>query len=208
MGLSIHYQGGIDRIEDIPKLVEELEDIGESMGWKSQRLNADEKDPNFRGIIVNPEGDCEPLCFIFDRAGKLRGLMDLISDQVEPTEYSYYIATKTQFIAIETHIWIIGLLRYLKKHYLSDLSVSDEGGYWETENFEALKAKQAFLQDKINQLAEGLEAAETPVHHLSLDELVSRIEAIAKKQQTFPHFRPAGIGLTTKITENTENENR
>lgn len=86
MGLSIHYQGGIDRIEDIPKLVDELEDIGELMGWKSQRMNADEKDPNFRGIIVNPKGDCEPLCFIFDRAGKLRGLMDLISDQVELTE--------------------------------------------------------------------------------------------------------------------------
>lgn len=183
MGLSIHYQGGIDRIEDIPKLVDELEDIGESMGWKSQLLNADEKDQNFRGIIVSPTGDCEPLCFIFDRSGKLRSLMDLISDQVESTEYSYYIAAKTQFVSIETHIWIIGLLRYLKKHYLSDLSVSDEGDYWETENRETLKTKQAFLQSKIDQLTEGLEAVGAPDHHLSMDELVSRIEAIAKKLQ-------------------------
>ena len=41
MGLTIHYQGGIDRIEDIPKLVDELEDIAESMDWMSQRINPD-----------------------------------------------------------------------------------------------------------------------------------------------------------------------
>ena len=52
MGLSIHYQGGIDRIEDIPKLTEELEDIADSMGWLSQQINDDESNPNFRGIIV------------------------------------------------------------------------------------------------------------------------------------------------------------
>ena len=183
MGLTIHYQGGIDRIEDIPKLVDELEDIAESMGWMSQRINNDESDPNFRGIIVNPKGECEPLCFLFDRTGKLRVLMDLISDQIEPTEYSYFNSTKTQFVAIETHVWIIGLLRYLKKHYFSDLSVRDEGGYWETENFETLKEKKNFLQSKINQLGEALETAESLPEDFSVDELIARIEAIAKKMK-------------------------
>ena len=181
MGLSIHYQGGIDRIEDIPKLTEELEDIADSMGWLSQRINDDESDPNFRGIIVNPKGQCEPLCFLFDRAGKLRGLMDLITEQVEPTQYSYYNSTKTQFVAVETHVWIIGLLRYLKKHYLSDLSVNDEGEYWETENLETLKTKKDFLQSKINQLGEAFEAAEPLPEGASADELIARIEAIVKK---------------------------
>jgi hypothetical protein len=183
MGLTIHYQGGIDRIEDIPKLVDELEDIAESMDWMSQRINDDESDPNFRGIIVNPKGECEPLCFLFDRAGKLRGLMDLVSDQVEPTEHSYFNSTKTQFLAIETHVWIIGLLRYLKKHYLSDLSVIDEGDYWETENLETLKEKKDFLQSKINQLGEALKTAEPLPEGVSVDELIARIEAIVKKTQ-------------------------
>jgi hypothetical protein len=181
MGVTIHYQGGIDRIEDIPKLVIELEDIAESMDWQSQRINDDESDPDFRGIIVNPKGECEPLCFLFDRAGKLRGLMDLISDQVEPTKYSYYNATKTQFVTVETHAWIIGLLRYLKKHYLSDLDVTDEGDYWETGNLETLKAKKDFLQSKINQVGEAMEAAEPMPEGTSVDELIARIEAIAKK---------------------------
>ena len=183
MGLTIHYQGGIDRIEDIPKLVNELEDIAESMGWTSQRINDDESDPNFRGIIVNPKGECEPLCFLFDRKGKLRTLVDLVSDQVEPTEYSYFNSTKTQFAAVETHVWIIGLLRYLKKRYFSDLSVSDEGDYWETENLKTLKEKKNFLQSKINQLGEDLKATEPLPEDFSVDELIARIEAIVEKME-------------------------
>jgi len=110
-------------------------------------------------------------------------LIDLISDQVEPTKYSYFNSTKTQFLPIETHAWIIGLLRYLKKHYLSDLNVRDEGGYWETENLETLKEKKDFLQTKINQLGNALEKAEPLPEGLSIDELIARIEAIVKKTQ-------------------------
>ncbi|MGB0415149.1 MAG: hypothetical protein ACPGJU_11960 [Coraliomargarita sp.] len=159
----------------------ELEDIAESMDWQSQRINEDESDPDFRGIIVNPKGKCEPLCFIFDREGHLRNLADLITNQIEATKYSYYIATKTQFTTVETHVWIIGLLRYLKKHYLSDLEVTDEGDYWETENRETLIEKKNFLQSKIDQLAGAIESAEINGENLSVDDLVAQIEAIAKK---------------------------
>jgi len=181
MGISIHYRGGIDRTEDIPKLVEELADIAESMDWQHQPINDDEADPDFFGIIVNPKGECEPLTFIFDRRGRLRNLADLITDQIEPTEYSEYCATKTQFATAETHIWIIGLLRYLKKHYMSDLIVSDEGEYWETENRDALIEKRGFLQGKISALAGGLEGAKEELEGASLDEIVGHIEGIAKK---------------------------
>lgn len=182
MGLSIHYRGGIDRIEDIPQLVNELEDIAESMQWQSQRIIDEEAEPNFQGIIVNPKGDCEPLCFIFDQAGRLRTLADLITSQIKPSQYSYYVATKTQFTTVETHIWIIGLLRYLKKHYLSDLKVTDEGDYWETENRETLIEKKNFLQSKINQLASAIESAELDTEDLNVDELIAKIEAIVRKQ--------------------------
>ncbi|MGJ8653059.1 MAG: hypothetical protein ACSHX8_07280 [Opitutaceae bacterium] len=181
MGLSIHYKGGIDRVEDIPKFVDELEDIADSMDWMSQRINDDEIDPAFRGIIVNPKGDCEPLCFIFDREGRLRPLMDLITDQIEPTEYSYYTATKTQFATIETHVWIIGLLRYLKKHTLSDLEVTDEGEYWETENLETLKKKKQFLQSMIDQLSGALNQAAPLPEDSSTEDIIAHIESIVEK---------------------------
>ena len=110
--------------------------------------------------------------------------MDLVSDQVEPTKYSYFNFTKTQFLPIETHVWIVGLLRYLKKHYLSDLEVRDEGDYWETENLKILKEKKDFLQSKINQFGEALEKAEPLPEGLSVDKLIDQIEAIVKKMQS------------------------
>ncbi|PXA03456.1 hypothetical protein DDZ13_12240 [Coraliomargarita sinensis] len=181
MGLSIHYSGTIDRTEAIPKFVEELSDIADSMDWMVQPINEDESDPNFRGIIVNPKGDCEPLCFIFDREGRLRPLMDLLNEQVEPTRYSLATSTKTQFAEIETHVWIIGLLRYLKKRYLSNLKVSDEGEYWETEDLEKLREKKQFLQGMIEQIGGALSEAEPLPEDASVDEMIARIEAIVKE---------------------------
>ncbi len=181
MGLTIHYRGGIDRTEQIKPLVAELEDIADSMGWMSQRINGDEVEPDFFGVIVNPTGDCEPLCFIFDQRGRLRNLADLITNQIEPTEYSEYCATKTQFTSVATHIWIVGLLRYLKKHYLSDLIVTDEGEFWETENRETLIEKKDFLQSKINNLAGALESIEIDPQIDSIDDIIAHIERIARK---------------------------
>jgi len=180
MGLSIHYKGGIDHTDLIPRLIDELEDIAESMRWTSQRINTDETDPDFRGILINPSGDCEPLCFIFDRDGRLRCLADLITGQVEPTEYSGYCATKTQFTTVETHIWIIGLLRYLKKHYLSDLEVTDEGEFWETEDRATLIGKKNFLQSKIDQVAEGFESTAFEGDAQSIEAIVAHIEKITR----------------------------
>lgn len=181
MGLSIHYSGKIHQIEDIPQFVEELTDIAQSMGWEAQPINMDEAAPNFRGVILSPKGDCEPLCFIFDRERRLRALMDLLTEQVEPTKYSFFTATKTQFAEIETHVWIIGLLRYLKKRYLHDLEVKDEGDYWETEDLERLREKKRFLQGMIDQLAGALQDAEPLPEGATLDDIVARIEQIAQK---------------------------
>ncbi len=183
MGLSIHYSGTIHRIDAVPQFVEELTDIARSMGWDAQPINMDEAAPHFRGVIVNPKGDCEPLSFIFDRQGRLRALMDLITDQIEPTECSFFTATKTQFGEIETHIWIIGLLRYLKKRYLKDLEVKDEGEYWETEDLEQLGEKKQFLHGRIDQLAEALSDAESLPEEATLDDIVAGIEEIAKNVQ-------------------------
>lgn len=181
MGLTIHYSGAIDRVGDIPQFVEELSDIADSMDWNFQLINMDEAEPNFRGVIVNPQGDCEPLCFIFDRQGRMRALMDLISEQLEPTEYSFYNGTKTQFTTMETHVWIIGLLRYLKKRYLSSLEVNDEGRYWETEDLEQLREKKQFLHRMIDKLAAGVSEGEPIPEGASIDDIVAKIEEIAKR---------------------------
>jgi hypothetical protein len=178
MGLTIHYSGKIDRIETIPLFVDELIDIANAMHWSAQAINMDEAEPMFRGVIVNPTGDCEPLCFIYDREGRLRPLMDLLTEPSEPHEYSYFVATKTQFTTIETHAWIIGLLHYLKKRYIANLKVKDEGDYWETGNIDNLRKKKEYLQGMINTIADELSEIEAIPEKTSIDAIIKKIEAI------------------------------
>lgn len=180
MGISIHFSGQIDRLKEIDRLVEELADIAKSIGWASQRINEGEPDPDFRGIIVNPEGDCEPLVFLFDRQGRLRGLMDLLTAPAEPGEETFSTSTKTQFAETQTHVWIVGLLRYLKRRYIQDLSVKDEGGYWETEDLGKLREKKRFLEGMIDRISGELKASSVP-RNAPTGEIISEIEAILRR---------------------------
>lgn len=176
MGLSLHYQGSLCDSARLPEMLAELEDIATSMGWKSHRIERDAENPEFSGIIVQTNDETESLPFLFDRSNRLRCLADLICHQFEAdSRYSYYVSVKTQFGKIETHLWIVGLLRYLKSKYLPDLEVSDEGEYWETGDVALLDKRQKFLASKIAEIAEGLSKmenrAETP------EDLAREIEA-------------------------------
>jgi hypothetical protein len=64
---------------------------------------------------------------------------------------------------------------------LSDLTVTDEGEYWENENLDTLKEKKNFLQSKIDQLGEAIKTAEPLPEGATVDELIARIEAMVKK---------------------------
>jgi hypothetical protein len=83
-----------------------------------------------KGVVLTPDDGSESLWFCFDREGQLRSLLGqvLILDGTLKPEESWAF-TKTQFSSPERHVWIVGLLRYVQKHYVSNLEVRDEGGY-------------------------------------------------------------------------------
>ena len=85
MGVTIYYQGQLDRLEDLPGLVEELADIAGSMAWEFTRIERDEKNSEFAGIVLSPSDNCESISFLFDRDGRLRNILDLVNGQIEPT---------------------------------------------------------------------------------------------------------------------------
>lgn len=176
MGLSLHYQGSLCEAAKLPDLLGELEDIAISMGWQAHRIKRDAENPEFAGIILRPTDATESLPFLFDRDGRLRCLADLICHQCEAeAAWSYFVSVKTQFGKIETHLWIIGLLRYLKSKYLPDLAVSDEGEYWETGDLAVLKERRNFLAEKIVELADGLSDMESQAE--TAEDLAREIEA-------------------------------
>ena len=207
MGVTIQYRGKIDDQARVGDLQRELADIAESVGWKWHMLDDDWSIPpsaklvhvdggatisghlGLKGIDLIPAGGAsEPVSFLFDANGQLSSEMDVIlkcEGSLAPEEA--WIFVKTQFVSPDTHIWIIGLLKYLKKHYLSNLEVSDEGGYWETGNRTALEAKMRLLNEKMAWLAGELASARfADMAGLPAEEIARRLENFLRKNHATP----------------------
>ena len=90
-----------------------------------------------------------------------------------------WITVKTRFAGPETHVWIVGLLKYIQEHYLPELLVRDEGEFWETGNHEMLKEKMNLINDKIDAISTGLSRVTgSRLENLSDDDLAKIIEAL------------------------------
>ena len=200
MGVSIHYRGKINDIGLVEKLCDEISDIAKTMGCSSTILDDDwsiepnatleaggriEGELGLKGIQITPHPESEPLALFFDRDGNLRSLMSMlmILDGTIPPEKSW-ISMKTQFAGADTHVWVIGFLKYLKKHYISDLEVSDESNYWDTGDRKELEEKIAFLDSKIKQLSATISSGSLGnLKGLSADEIASRIEQLLRSDK-------------------------
>jgi hypothetical protein len=147
MGITIHYQGKLNRPDLADEFCEELEDIAKTMDWKYNVINdePDSKPFPVKGIIISPHEKSEPLVFTFDPEGNLRNAFMLQFLGEEP-DLTWYNHTKTQFAPIDVHIAIVKLLKYLQQKYIENLKVTDEGSYWETGDADLLKTKNGFPQ--------------------------------------------------------------
>ena len=88
---------------------------------------------------------------------------------------------KTQFGPIEGHVALVELLTVLKREFVPNLEVHDEGGYWETRDLKALTAKIKQLQSAIDSLADGLDRyGLSPEAAEDQEILLRRIERIAQ----------------------------
>jgi len=198
MGVSIHYRGRLDDVGRLAVLCEELTDIAAAMGWESTRLDDDWDKPADARLRVTPSGaridghlglkgiqimlgpKAEPLSFFFDREGNLRSPVDTVSilDRILDPEQAW-VSIKTQFASPEVHVWIVGLLKYLKKRYISDLRVSDEGQYWETGDVRILKEKMDLINEKIEHISSKLSSSRLgDMSGLSAEQIASRIEQL------------------------------
>jgi hypothetical protein len=194
MGITIHYKGRLDNIEEYKTIRDEITEIASVMGWESTTLDDDWSTPpnatlshnqngaviegnlGLKGVQITPD-KTETIEFLFDNKGTLQSLMSRLFPEPETEEP--WIAVKTQFATIETHTWIIGLLKYIKKHYISNLQVQDEGEYWETGNINILKEKQTFINKKLNQISDALTSI--PIEdstNMSIDQVAEKIEEI------------------------------
>lgn len=182
MGITIHASGSIDRVEDIPRLVEDVKIFAEENHWEYHTIDDDFGEPptavlvhastepgakiegslGLKGIVLSVESGVEPLALLFDESGTLTDLMSQVSwiqDGMRPERFS---TCKTQFGPIEAHICIVDLLSMLKEKYLTNLVVTDEGLYWESRDRELLADKRKVLSHYIRHTEETLRNTEIP----------------------------------------------
>ena len=172
MGLSIHYNGIIKDGSLIPKLVDEVKDICNSLQWKYHLFD----DVLVKGICFSPP-ECEPLFFTFSKSGVLCSPV-LLQYDIHPATT---ISVKTQFAGMDVHKAVIKLLKHLKANYFSEFELSDEGYYWETGDETILKKRfreYEFLLDTVCEALQDLismpgETAET---------LADRLERFLKER--------------------------
>ena len=158
MGLTIHYSARIKTLDLLPQFTEEVADICQTMGWEHETIDTivemkdkgvkfkppldDDKNIRLQGIYFTPPG-CESVIFMFLSSGWTSSEINLMCAKNFQdigkykifkglTPLVYMMHTKTQRGGSDVHIAIIHLFKYLEKKYFSEMSVSDEGSYWET----------------------------------------------------------------------------
>lgn len=156
MGVSVHFSGVVDRAR-ISALRDELADISGSVGF-DEPVMVDDLEKGLRGIILRPKSEMESIPFLFDSQGRLHSLGDLLAGWDDVTAI-LTVSVKTQFASCAEHIWLVELLRYVKRKYMPSLAVTDEGGYWESGDVEELKRRMALLDRMIDEFGSVLENA-------------------------------------------------
>ena len=198
MGITIHYRGSINSLSLIEKLQDELVDICQSMSWDYHVWNKDLNKPfdakfvhsesgaeikghiPLRGITIQTDPQNESLKLLFNRNREMSDFVTEIMKHEGTLDKKFnWLFVKTQFGAVDAHIAIIKLLKYLKQNYISDLEVNDEGGYWETGDKEALMGKRGFLLGKMSQVEKALSEIKFD-HEPTREEMLRKIDEALK----------------------------
>jgi hypothetical protein len=183
MGVTIHYRGRLADLTRIEDFEDRLLDLALEVGGQAQiwRSHADQ-DPRrvVRGIILNLAPGQDSTSLLVSPEGWLIGLTDIEDAERGRLTEPPWCFTKTQFGPVEGHVALVEMLAELRREFVPDLEVSDEGGYWETRDLAELGRRRGVVQQAIDAMADGLqrhglsrEAAEDP------DILMKRIERIA-----------------------------
>jgi len=194
MGLTLHYGCSLKKASDLIELVNEVKDICKEMEWKYHLWNENNLEKYSTATERNdwtPEDlygisfsvpECEPFWLTFLPNGKLSSYLNILAaPYYDEYEWIYRASTKTQFAGADVHMCLVKLLKHLHKKYLKDVSINDEGNYWETDNKEILLERFNTYNHILKVVEESLTnfksiPKETP------EQLAGRLEAFLKNK--------------------------
>lgn len=210
MGLTIYYRGTIDNIARIEEMENRVLDLvfslrGRATLWRS--YSDTDRSRVVRGLMVEMEPGHETFSLLISPEGHLTPLFQIEEAETNPFDEIPLCWVKTQFGTPFGHAAIVQILEALKREYFSNLSITDEGEFYETRDFQGLAKKMGLLNSAIKGLTDGLrehslsnEAAEDPsivatrierlatlVHRKITGESQDREQDSEQESKTFDH---------------------
>jgi hypothetical protein len=145
MGVTIHFEGQLNNEAAYQELVGVASSMADAEGWQIETIASgdvtlprvrDEKDWNYtgpvKGIVIYVHEDCDPVRLEFDR--------DLYVQEF----------TKTQFAGVQIHLKVLKLLKAIEP-FFRNLTVEDDGEWWETQDTANLEEHMARVQQVIDE---------------------------------------------------------
>ncbi len=187
MGVTIHYRGSLADLSRVEDFEDRVIDLALAVGgnprlWRS--ANEHDTSRMVRGLMIDLAPGQETTSLLVSPEGWLIGIMQIEDAERGTLEEKPWCWVKTQFGPIEGHVALVELLAGLKKEFIPDLEVMDEGGYWEERDVAKLRQKIEFLGRAIDMLADELENDRlSPEAREDPEILATRIERLARKVQ-------------------------
>jgi hypothetical protein len=185
MGVTIHYRGQLPHLERIEDFEDRVIDLVLALGGNVQLWrSADDQDPSrmVRGLTVDLAPGQESTSLLISPEGWFVNVFEIEDAEKGLLPEQPWCSVKTQFGPIEGHVALVELLDAIKRHFVPDLEVLDEGGYWEHRDLAGLRQKFGFVQQAIDGLTQAIEndrlspeAAEDPAI------LATRVERLARR---------------------------
>ncbi len=130
MGVSIHYRGSFKDLDGVEDFEDRVLDLVLDLGghariWRSS--DSGDSDRVVRGLLVDLAPGQESTSLLISPEGWLICPWDIeAAERGELTEPSW-CSVKTQYGPIEGHVALVELLAAIKRQFMPDLEVNDEG---------------------------------------------------------------------------------
>ncbi|MCS7469704.1 hypothetical protein NZK35_23890 [Stieleria sp. ICT_E10.1] len=159
MGISIHYRGTLDRLEDVEELEDRVTDIAFSLGghatiWRS--FSEHDRSRLVRGLIVEMAPGQDTLSLLVSPEGHFIPLHQISAAEKGLLSEPPDCFVKTQFGGVEGHVAVAHLLGAIKARYCSRLGINDESGFYDNRNADELAGKMQSSGEVIDMLADQL----------------------------------------------------
>jgi hypothetical protein len=159
--VTLRYSDTLSDPSSLEKLREDFQGIAAIQGWPVDLMDRESRSYRTGGgrtmapplalaglkVVVHPQTD--PLWLTFDESGVLTRLGSYPLGQVSPLGearssrlgflHQSQASMQTSIGGSELHTTVVGLLDYLKRAYVHDLRVTDDTGFWEDRDAEALR---------------------------------------------------------------------